>query len=77
MRLLNTDVRLLIIDDPTSAWDAAAERDLLNRFLELRKGKTVIMVNCRFGNIVQHADVILYALPLARAISHKLTVVPH
>lgn len=75
MRLLNTDVRLLIIDDPTSAWDAAAERDLLNRFLELRKGKTVIMVNHRFGNIVQHADVILYVLQLARAISYRLTVV--
>lgn len=77
MRLLNSGVRLLIVDDPTSAWDAATERDLLDRFLEMRKEKTVIMVNHRFGNIVHHADVILYVLKLAHAISYQLLVVPH
>jgi ABC-type transport system involved in cytochrome bd biosynthesis fused ATPase/permease subunit len=59
MRLLHNDVRLLIVDDPTSGWDAVAERELFNRFLELRKGKTTILVSHRFGNLVQQADVIL------------------
>ncbi|KAF9460641.1 P-loop containing nucleoside triphosphate hydrolase protein [Collybia nuda] len=73
MRLLNSDVRLLIVDDPASTWDAASERELFNKFLALRKGKTVIMVNHRFGNLVHHADVVfcMEAGKLAERGTHK------
>lgn len=59
MRVKNSDIRLLVVDEPTSAFDAIAERDLFNRFLEMRKGKTMIFVTHRFGYLVKNADLIL------------------
>jgi ABC-type multidrug transport system fused ATPase/permease subunit len=59
MRLKNSDARLLVVDEPASALDPIAERDLFNRFLELRKGRTTIFVTHRFGNVVKQADLIL------------------
>lgn len=59
MRVKNSDIRLLVVDEPTSAFDAIAERDLFNRFLGMRKGKTMIFVTHRFGYLVKNADLIL------------------
>lgn len=59
MRLANNDIRLLVIDDPVSAWDAQAERDLFNKFLNMHKGKTTILATHRFSDITQHADLIM------------------
>jgi len=59
MRVKNSNVRLLVVDEPTSALDPVAERDLFNHFYQLRKGRTIIFVTHRFGNIVNHADLIL------------------
>lgn len=59
MRLQNSDIRLLLVDEPTSAMDPIAERNLITRFRELREGKTVIFASHRFGHLVKHADVVL------------------
>ncbi len=60
MKLLNSDTRLLIVDEPTSAFDSAAERDLFEKFLRLGKGKTIIFATPRFGSLAKRADLILY-----------------
>ncbi|KAF9002756.1 P-loop containing nucleoside triphosphate hydrolase protein [Cyathus striatus] len=59
MKIINSDIRLIVVDEPTSALDPIAERDILQKILELREGKTVIFVSHRFGNLVKHADLIL------------------
>lgn len=59
MRVKNTDIKLLVVDEPTSALDAIAERELFNRFLEMRQGKTIIFVSHRFSYLVKKADLIL------------------
>lgn len=59
MRLKNSDIRFLIVDEPTSALDPVAERDIINNFCDIMKGKTMICVTHRFGNIVKHADLII------------------
>ncbi|TFK32822.1 P-loop containing nucleoside triphosphate hydrolase protein [Crucibulum laeve] len=59
MRVKNSSVKLLVVDEPTSSLDPIAERELFNRFRELRDGRTVIFVSHRFGNLVKHADLIM------------------
>ncbi|KAF9002777.1 P-loop containing nucleoside triphosphate hydrolase protein [Cyathus striatus] len=59
MKIMNNDLRLIVVDEPTSALDPIAERDILQNILEFREGKTVIFVSHRFGNLVKHADLIL------------------
>jgi ABC-type bacteriocin/lantibiotic exporter with double-glycine peptidase domain len=59
MRAKYSDIRLLVVDEPTSAFDPIAERDLFNEFLGMREGKTVIFVTHRFGYLVKKADLIL------------------
>jgi ATP-binding cassette subfamily B protein len=45
------DAQLLILDEPTSALDAAAELDVFERFTELTKGRTVLMISHRFSTV--------------------------
>ena len=59
MRLKNGDARLLVVNGPASALGPIAERDIFNRFLEMRKGRTTIFVTHCFGNVVKQADLIL------------------
>ncbi|KAF8633465.1 hypothetical protein AX15_001425 [Amanita polypyramis BW_CC] len=59
-RVLNNDnIKLIIADEPSSALDPIAERDLFDSFLSLRKGRTVIFVTHRFRHLVEKADLIL------------------
>jgi ATP-binding cassette, subfamily B, bacterial len=46
---------LLILDEPTAALDVRAETDLFDRFLELTKDVTTILVSHRLSS-VRHAD---------------------
>lgn len=52
------DAQLLILDEPTSALDARAEFTVFERFAELTKGKTAVLISHRFST-VRMADRIL------------------
>ncbi|KAJ3566900.1 hypothetical protein NP233_g6709 [Leucocoprinus birnbaumii] len=59
MRLLNSNTRLLIVDEPTSCLDLVAERDMFEQFYRRRKGKTTIFVTHRFASLARKADMIV------------------
>ena len=52
------DAQLLILDEPTSSLDARAEYEVFERFAELTKGKTAVLISHRFST-VRMADRIL------------------
>ncbi len=52
------DAQLLILDEPTSALDARAEYEVFERFSELTRGKTAVLISHRFST-VRMADRIL------------------
>jgi ATP-binding cassette subfamily B protein len=52
------DSQLLILDEPTSALDARAEYEVFQRFAELTKGKSAVLISHRFST-VRMADRIL------------------
>ncbi|HLZ89150.1 MAG TPA: ABC transporter ATP-binding protein [Puia sp.] len=52
------DAQLLILDEPTAALDARAEYEVFQRFSELTKGRTAVLISHRFST-VRMADRIL------------------
>ncbi len=52
------DAQLLILDEPTSSLDARAEHEVFQRFADLTKGKTAVLISHRFST-VRMADRIL------------------
>lgn len=52
------DAQLLILDEPTAALDARAEFEVFERFSDLTKGKTAVLISHRFST-VRMADRIL------------------
>jgi ATP-binding cassette, subfamily B, bacterial len=52
------DAQLLILDEPTAALDARAEYEVFQRFAELTKGKSAVLISHRFST-VRMADRIL------------------
>ncbi|KAF8638918.1 hypothetical protein AX17_001831 [Amanita inopinata Kibby_2008] len=59
-RVLDNDsIKLIVIDEPSSALDPIAERDLFSNFIKMRQGRTIIFVTHRFRHLVEHADLIL------------------
>lgn len=52
------DSQLLILDEPTAALDARAEYEVFQRFAELTKGKSAVLISHRFST-VRMADRIL------------------
>jgi ATP-binding cassette subfamily B protein len=52
------DADLLILDEPTAALDARAEFEVFQRFAELSRGKTAVLISHRFSTVRQ-ADRIL------------------
>jgi ATP-binding cassette subfamily B protein len=55
---MRDDARVLILDEPTAAVDAAAEAELFAKIRELAKDKTAILISHRFST-VRMADRIL------------------
>ena len=45
------EAQLLILDEPTSALDARAEYEVFQRFAELTKGKTAVLISHRFSTV--------------------------
>ena len=52
------DAKVMILDEPTAALDAKAEYEVFERFIDLTKGKTSIIISHRFST-VRMADRIL------------------
>ena len=52
------EAELLILDEPTAALDARAEYEVFERFSDLTKGKTAVLISHRFYT-VRMADRIL------------------
>ncbi len=52
------EAQLLILDEPTASLDARAEYEVFERFTELTKGKTAVLISHRFST-VRMADRIL------------------
>lgn len=57
-RALLTDPQVLILDDALSAVDTKTERFILEKLIEVRRGKTTIIIAHRISSI-QHADHII------------------
>ena len=45
------DAEVLILDEPTAALDARAEFEVFQRFKELSKGKTAVLISHRFSSV--------------------------
>ena len=48
---MREDAELLILDEPSSALDAEAEHDLLQRLHELARSRTAIFISHRFSTV--------------------------
>lgn len=60
MRLFTSPVKLVTVDEPSSALDPEAEYRLSTNLRQERKGRTMIFVTHRFGHLTKHADLIMY-----------------
>ncbi|KAI0086903.1 P-loop containing nucleoside triphosphate hydrolase protein [Irpex rosettiformis] len=59
MRFSSGNIRLVVVDEPTSAMDPAGEYELFQKLRLMREGKTMVFVTHRFGHLTKHADLIL------------------
>ena len=60
MRIASNKIKLVMVDEPTSAMDPEGELHLFDGLRQMREGKTMIFVTHRFGNLTKHADLILW-----------------
>ncbi|KAJ7669593.1 P-loop containing nucleoside triphosphate hydrolase protein [Mycena rosella] len=59
MRFRTGKIKLLSVDEPSSALDPTGEFELFERLRETGEGKTMIFVTHRFGHLTKHADIII------------------
>lgn len=59
MRLMSSNTRLVVVDEPSSAMDPLGEFELFEGLRGMRQGKTMVFVTHRFGHLTKYADVIL------------------
>ena len=45
------DAQVIVLDEPTAALDARAEYEAFERFVELTKGKTSVIISHRFSTV--------------------------
>jgi ATP-binding cassette subfamily B protein len=66
------DAQIMILDEPTASLDARSEHEVFQRFAELTKGKTALLISHRFST-VQMADriVVLENGRIAEQGSHR------
>ena len=62
MRIASDRIKLVMVDEPTSAMDPEGELHLFDGLREMQNGKTMIFVTHRFGHLTKHADLILYVV---------------
>jgi ABC-type bacteriocin/lantibiotic exporter with double-glycine peptidase domain len=59
MRLFSDKIKLVTVDEPSSALDPQAELELFQRLRDTKGGRTMIFVTHRFGHLTKHADQIM------------------
>ncbi|KAG6373710.1 P-loop containing nucleoside triphosphate hydrolase protein [Boletus reticuloceps] len=59
MRLFTSPIKLVTVDEPSSALDPEAEHRLFGKLRQERKGRTMIFITHRFGHLTKHADLII------------------
>ncbi|KAJ8700341.1 hypothetical protein PTI98_003375 [Pleurotus ostreatus] len=59
-RILCNNPRLVVIGDAFSELDPVTETNILNNFISLRKGRSIIYAAHRVNNVVTQADLVLY-----------------
>ncbi|KAJ7486818.1 P-loop containing nucleoside triphosphate hydrolase protein [Mycena latifolia] len=59
MRFRTGNIKLLCVDEPSSALDPQGEFELFERLRATAEGKTMIFVTHRFGHLTKHADIII------------------
>ena len=59
MRIMSDKVKLVVVDEPTSAMDPLGEFELFEKLRTVRPGKTMVFVTHRFGHLTKHADLVL------------------
>ncbi|KAF7796978.1 hypothetical protein EIP86_008167 [Pleurotus ostreatoroseus] len=59
MRIMSDKVKLVVVDEPTSAMDPLGEFELFKKLCAVRSGKTMVFVTHRFGHLTKHADLFL------------------
>ncbi|KAJ7289359.1 P-loop containing nucleoside triphosphate hydrolase protein [Mycena rebaudengoi] len=59
MRFRTGKIKLLCVDEPSSALDPKGEHALFERLRESEAGKTMVFVTHRFGHLTKYADLIL------------------
>jgi len=63
MSLSSSDVKFVVVDEPSSALDAEAELRLFQNLIANREGKTMVFITHHFGHITKYADQIMYVPP--------------
>jgi len=58
-RILSGKMRLVLVDEPTSAMDPEGEFMLFERLRAMKGENTMVFVTHRFGHLTKHADLIL------------------
>ncbi|KAJ7222996.1 P-loop containing nucleoside triphosphate hydrolase protein [Mycena haematopus] len=59
MRFKTKQIKLLCVDEPSSALDPRGEFELFERLRQTGEGKTMVFVTHRFGHLTKYADVII------------------
>lgn len=65
MRFRTGKIKLLCVDEPSSALDPQGEFELFERLRTTGDGKTMIFVTHRFGHLTKYADLIMFVFMLA------------
>ena len=64
------DAQVLILDEPTAALDARAEFEVFQRFKELSKGKTAVLISHRFSSVRMADRILVLADGKRRGVGH-------
>ena len=68
------DAQLLILDEPTAALDARAEFEVFQRFKELSRGKTAVLISHRFSSVRMADRIVVLADGAVEAVGHARRV---
>jgi len=55
------DAQVLILDEPTAALDARSEFEIFQRFKELSRGKTAVLISHRFSSVRMAGRIVVLA----------------
>ena len=71
------DAQLLILDEPTAALDARAEFEVFQRFKELSRGKTAVLISHRFSSVRMADRIVVLADGTVEAMGTHAELLAH